>query len=82
MSGTPVTREDWKRIGLAAGFDRNARMVALGADACRAFIGPCEKPGCREPGPHGSHGARHCVGLAEAAGIDTRRVLSDPRLRV
>lgn len=77
----PVTAAEWA-ASRAAGFDRNARMVALGADACRAFIGPCQKPGCPESMPHGSHGARHCAGLAEAAGIDTYRVLSDPRLRV
>lgn len=76
----PVPREDWHRIGPAAGYVRNEQMVNLGADACRAFIAPCEKRDCREPGFHGSHGARHCARLAEAAGMDTYRVLSDKRL--
>lgn len=56
-----------------AGPRRNAYMVGLGADTCLAFIGPCTKPGCRRPQPHGSHGASGCADLAEAAGIPTRR---------
>lgn len=61
------------RIDRGAGFRRNAAMVALGADVCLAFVGPCTKPGCREPQPHGSHGATNCADLAEAAGIPTKR---------
>lgn len=47
--------------GRAAGYGRNAAMVALGADLCLAFI------------ESNSRGASHCAGLAEAAGIETRR---------
>jgi hypothetical protein len=62
---------DWKTFGKAAGFRRNAEMVALGADVCLAFVGLCEKAECRKPKPHGSHGAIHCASLAIAAGIHT-----------
>lgn len=57
----------------AAGPRRNAHMVGLGADLALAFIGPCTKPNCRRPQPHGSHGATGCADLAEKAGIPTRR---------
>lgn len=69
-------RAQWRhngRIDRGAGFRRNADMVTLGADSCVAFIAPCVKPDCREPKPHGSHGARHCADLAEQAGIPVRR---------
>ncbi|SFD13519.1 SLOG family protein [Streptomyces aidingensis] len=56
-----------------AGPRRNAHMIALGADACYAFIRPCAKRRCRHPGPHGSHGATGCADRAEAAGILVRR---------
>lgn len=71
-NGIPVERHpaDWSRIGRSAGFHRNAAMTRAGADICIAFIDVCEKRGCREPMPHGSHGAEHCAGLADEAGID------------
>jgi hypothetical protein len=48
---------DWSRYGKAAGYRRNAHMVALGATVCLAF-------------PLGeSRGTRGCMALAEKAGI-------------
>lgn len=70
---------DWRKHGRAAGFRRNAEMVDAGADVCLAFISPCSKPGCRTPGPHGSHGASHTADLAEKAGIPVRRYPRDNR---
>lgn len=64
-----------------AGFRRNAEMVEELAKAIAdgspgetlAFIDECAKRSCRQPRPHGSHGATHCAQLAEKAGVDTRR---------
>lgn len=66
---------DWGRHGKAAGFRRNAEMVGAGADLCLAFIGECRDPACRRRPleRHGSHGASHCAGLAEKAGIPVWR---------
>jgi hypothetical protein len=48
---------DWHRYGRAAGYRRNAEMIALGADGCVAFI-------------HGrSPGSTNTIQLATAAGI-------------
>lgn len=50
----------WKLYGRRAGYERNAEMVAAGADICLAF-------------PIGmSSGTRHCVRCAKAAGIPVR----------
>lgn len=54
----------WRPNGIynpQAGLIRNRKMVELGADICLAFI------------KNGSSGASHCAGLAEEAGIPTRR---------
>jgi hypothetical protein len=64
---------DWSQ-GRKAGPERNAAMVALGADLCLAFIGDCSSPRCTKPGRHPSHGASGCADLAERAGIPTRRI--------
>lgn len=67
---------DWSR-GRKAGPERNAAMVAMGADLCLAFIGDCTSPRCTKPGPHPSHGASGCADLAERAGIPTRRIYAN-----
>jgi hypothetical protein len=66
---------DWNR-GKGAGFARNTAMVKLGASECHAYVGPCVKPGCRDPQPHPSHGGSHCLSVAEKAGIATRRFMA------
>ena len=48
---------DWRRFGRAAGYRRNAEMIALGADVCAAFI------------RGGSPGSTSAVRLARVAGI-------------
>ena len=48
---------DRDRYGRAAGYRRNAEMIALGADGCAAFI------------RGGSPGSTQAVRLARAAGI-------------
>ena len=51
---------NWNRHGKAAGFMRNAEMVAQKPDVCLAFpIGP-------------SKGTRHCMKLAADAGVEVR----------
>lgn len=68
---------DWATEPKRGGFIRNAKMVALGADVCLAFVAPCTKAGCQNGKPHGSHGATHCAALAERAGIPVRRYTPD-----
>jgi hypothetical protein len=61
----------------SAGFDRNAEMAALGAGLCLAFLAPCSSRRCRQKEPHFSHGTTHMAGLADQAGIETRRFTMD-----
>jgi len=63
---------DWGRLGRVAGFERNAEMVRLGADVCLAFLDHCTSTRCLSRAPHGSHGTKHCAGLAAEAGIPVR----------
>lgn len=61
---------EWdKHPGRSAGYVRNAEMVALGANACLAFLMPCSKQTCTKPKPHDSHGTAMCADLARKAGI-------------
>lgn len=78
-AGLPVETHPahWSR-GPKAGPERNAHMVALGADHCIAFIGPCTSRRCTNPEPHDSHGATSCADLAITAGIPTSIVRSSP----
>lgn len=69
---------DWRPNGVydpMAGYTRNAAMIALGADVCLAFIGPCTKRGCPQA-PHDSHGTTHTIGLARQASIEVREFRS------
>jgi SLOG family YspA-like protein len=56
-SRTEAHPADWRRYGRAAGYRRNAEMIALRADGCAAFI------------RGGSPASTHAVRLARAAGI-------------
>ncbi|SRR6266540_1925013 len=56
---------DWNKHGRRAGFVRNAEMVALGADACVAFI------------KNESKGASMTAKLSETAGILTFRFIAN-----
>jgi len=64
----PVSGAEWRKSSYAGNL-RNQRMVDLGADVCVAAVNPCEKPKCRKPKPHGTHGSTDCVERCEAYGI-------------
>jgi len=71
-----VSPEAWQR-SRGAGYARNAEMVAevkARGGECLAVIAQCASPKCERGEPHGSHGAVHCAGLAEAAGLSVSRV--------
>jgi hypothetical protein len=66
----------WQR-SRGAGYARNAEMVAevkASGGECLAVIAQCASPKCERGEPHGSHGAVHCAGLADAAGLAVSRV--------
>lgn len=54
-----IFEADWRREGRAAGFRRNARMLASRPDRVIAFYGPSGE----------TNGTKHTVSLAEKAGI-------------
>lgn len=64
----------------AAGDYRNEDMVAEEPvpNLCLAFVDECAKPSCRQPKPHGTHGAIDCASGAERAGIETCYAGFDP----
>lgn len=55
---------DWR-----AGFTRNNKMVARGADHALAFDLPCMKPRCTRPIGHVTHGTADAIERITAAGI-------------
>jgi hypothetical protein len=69
-----IHRAGWGVWGKPAGHRRNAQMVGQGANECLPFIGPCTRPTCPDPEPHGSHGATGCLERAMAAGIPVPNV--------
>jgi Protein of unknown function (DUF4031) len=71
-----VSPEAWQR-SRGAGYARNAEMVAevkAKGGEFLAAIAQCASPKCDRGEPHGSHGAVHCAGLAEAEGLPVIRV--------
>ncbi len=64
-----IWRQAGGRFSPAAGFERNQRMVNLGASVCAAGIMECADPGCRRPRPHITHGTADCIRRAAKAGI-------------
>ena len=57
----------------AAGVYRNADMISPDVRLTLAFLDECADPRCGRSTIHSSHGGSHCAGLAEKAGIETRR---------
>src|SRR5258708_4375520 len=71
-----VSPEAWQR-SRGAGYARNAEMVAdvkASGGECLAVIARCVNPQCTRTEPHGTHGAVHCAGLAQAARLPVTRV--------
>lgn len=69
---------DWDKYGKAGGYIRNTEMVKKlpKPDICFAFGRKCNKYGGKctvVPGPHVSHGTRHCAGEAKRFGIEVVR---------
>lgn len=67
---------DWDKYKKAAGPIRNMDMIKKEpkANICLAFGKLCARPNCTlVPGPHVSHGTRHCSLAAERAGIEVRK---------
>lgn len=77
--GPRRTRRDGADYCPRAGFARDDRMVALGADICLAFGLRCAKSGlcrdrygCRIPPGHLTHGTHDCASLALDVGMELR----------
>ena len=70
---TEVFRADWAEHGISAGLVRNTAMVKSEPDICIGFGLPCNRRMCnrRQPASHYTHGVRHCLELAQQAGIET-----------
>jgi Protein of unknown function (DUF4031) len=71
-----VSPAAWQR-SRGAGYARNVEMVAevtARGGECLAVIAQCASSKCDRGEPHGTHGAVHCAGLAEAAGLPVTRV--------
>jgi hypothetical protein len=77
----PVDPQAWQQ-SRAAGYHRDAAMVAkgrqLGAE-CVAIIARCGRPECAGASPHGSHGAVNTARMAAAAGLPVDRVKAGAR---
>ncbi|MEV1003468.1 NADAR domain-containing protein [Nonomuraea sp. NPDC050202] len=71
-------RPDGSTYCPTAGLLRDREMVDDGAHEGLAFINPCADQRCREPQPHGSHGASETARMAEEAGIQVRRFPKPP----
>jgi hypothetical protein len=67
----------WQR-SRGAGYARNAEMVAkvkaTQEPECVALIARCTAEKCPRQEAHGTHGAVHCAGLADQAGIPVTRI--------
>lgn len=63
------TRDDG-RLNRAAGFQRNAAMIAERPDLVVGLVDRCVKP-AHQSSPHGSHGSIHALNLAQANEIRT-----------
>ncbi len=73
-----IWRPGGGRFSPSAGFERNQRMVNLGAAVCAAGIMACGKEDCPRPQPHGTHGTQDCIARARKAGIPVLETMAAP----